>query len=70
MEPAPSSHHCLGQGKILGYIAMDEATCSRCFAPIIWYRTPKRKLMPMNRVSLTTHWSTCPFAKEFKRKKK
>lgn len=56
--------------KILGYIQMDEATCSRCFARIVWYRTPRGKLMPMDKRTLVTHWSTCPHAAVFKKKKK
>jgi len=58
-----------GELKVLGYIKMDDAKCSKCYAPITWYRTPKRKLMPMNRVTLIPHWASCPFAKDFKRGK-
>lgn len=54
--------------KTLGYIAREDGRCSRCRAPITWYRTPNMKLMPFDKETLVTHWSTCPFAKEFRRK--
>lgn len=41
------------------------ATCKGCGAEIFWEKTRSGKMTPVN-ADGTTHWSTCPKAKDFK----
>jgi hypothetical protein len=56
--------------------------CKRCHAEIAWLRMPSGKMNPVNIeatvesrpdgkkvVAAVPHWSTCPFADQFKKKK-
>jgi hypothetical protein len=50
-----------------GYVYSGSAHCRKCNGRILWYKTPvNAKLMPMNPDG-TTHWATCPNAKDFKK---
>lgn len=56
-----------------GYaVEQETARCRKCQAPIRWYRTPKDRLIPMDLPDDTgevkAHFTTCPFADEFRRK--
>jgi len=52
----------------IGYNYSGSGNCRRCKARILWYRTPQGKRMPMN-PDATTHWASCPYAKDFKKQK-
>lgn len=49
-------------------------TCSKCNAQIFWILTANNKKMPVNWMEdpneRESHFATCPFASQFRRKKK
>ena len=56
-----------------GYKFADFGSCRRCKAPVVWYETPRKKLMAFDRDTLEIHSATClqgkaASPKEFKRK--
>jgi hypothetical protein len=57
--------------KAAGYVYDGQSPCRACGVTIHWWITPNNKSMPMD-VSqddnVTSHWSTCPKAKDFKTK--
>jgi len=42
--------------------------CRACHAEIIWVKTAKGNWTPQN-LDYSSHWGTCPAAKQFKKKK-
>jgi len=69
----------------MGYVYDNDGYCKGCGAPIEWWVTPKDKKMPMSvkevkdetkgffapveKVIRVPHWSDCPNAQEFRKKK-
>ena len=69
----------------MGYMFDNDAKCRGCGAEIEWWITPKGKKMPMSvievkdesrvfpqpvlRIERMPHWSTCPNAEDFRKKK-
>jgi hypothetical protein len=51
-----------------GYSYSGSGNCRKCRARILWYRTPNDARIPIN-PDATTHWSSCPYAKDFKKAK-
>lgn len=41
--------------------------CRACQAPIVWVETPRGKRMPVDAVTGTSHFDTCPNADQFRR---
>ena len=54
--------------KEAGYRFEGDGTCSKCGAAIEWWETPRNKKMPVDHGTATPHWSTCPYAEDFKKK--
>lgn len=52
-----------------GYEFENAGRCRACQAEIAWYRTPAGKRMPLDEGTLEPHWSTCPNADDFRKKK-
>jgi hypothetical protein len=52
-----------------GYSYSGSGNCRKCGTRILWYKTPRGKSLPMN-PNATTHWSTCPYARDFRKPKK
>lgn len=50
-----------------GYVFINTGHCRDCKAEIAWYRTPKNSSIPLEEGTLEPHWSTCPFADNFRR---
>lgn len=50
-----------------GYRFESKGKCTGCGATILWYRTPKNRLMPLNE-KLIPHWADCPQRAQFKKK--
>jgi hypothetical protein len=62
----------------LGYKYTGSSACRGCGAEMQWFETPRGKKMPMSAVSgteddesqkLEAHWTVCPNAKDFRKKK-
>jgi hypothetical protein len=53
--------------KDAGYSFEGAAKCKGCGAEIVWYRTPKGKMTPLDEGTLVSHFGTCPKAQDFKR---
>lgn len=56
-----------------GYIFGGTANCAGCQALIEWWRTPKGKRMPIDRMPLddspfVPHFATCPKAQQFRKR--
>jgi len=51
-----------------GYKKMNTSHCQSCNAEMQWYETPRGKKIPMNAGTAIAHFSTCPNAKEFRKK--
>jgi hypothetical protein len=49
-----------------GYIFKSDARCKGCQEMIEWWETPNGKMMPLDKLTLQPHWSTCPKADRFK----
>lgn len=52
-----------------GYQPGKNGKCRACGAEIDWWKTPKGKSIPMDFATATPHWSTCPNADDFRRRK-
>lgn len=52
-----------------GYVYDGSGLCRGCSVKIDWWYTPDNKRMPVDPDTMKPHWSTCPNAKDFKRKK-
>lgn len=52
-----------------GYTPAGDGKCRACGAEIDWWKTPTGKSIPMNFATADPHWSTCPQADSFRRKK-
>lgn len=51
-----------------GYKYQGTGKCRKCQAEINWYETPKGRMMPLD-PDLKPHWSSCPFADDFRKGK-
>lgn len=56
-----------------GYIWTGDGECKGCGDPIMWFRTPNGKNMPVNQMSRGTdevvpHWAVCPEQDSFRKK--
>ena len=52
-----------------GYEFINGGVCRGCRARISWYSTPKGKSIPLDVHTYEPHWSTCPNADDFRKKK-
>jgi len=55
-----------------GYRFDRPAFCGGCGASVLWFRTPKKKFIPIdgsNDGQFVPHWATCPKADDFRRKR-
>jgi len=61
------------EAEMQGYKLERSAKCAGCGAEIDFYRTLNHKLIPIDAdasgKSFVPHWSTCPEASKFRRKK-
>lgn len=57
--------------KKAGYEFTNEKRCSsiKCGEPILWFTTPNGKPMPITKATMEPHWSTCPDAPSFRKRK-
>jgi hypothetical protein len=46
-----------------GYKKLNSIPCADCGAPLVYWRTPNGKRIPMNEGTATGHWGTCPTPK-------
>jgi hypothetical protein len=55
-----------------GYIYVNDSKCKdvECGALIHWYKAPSGQIMPIDSITKTPHWLSCPGAARFRRKKK
>ena len=55
-----------------GYVFKNRARCkgSECGKEILWYETPKHRMVPLDPGTLEVHWATCPNSPNFRGKKK
>ena len=63
----------LNELKAAGYVWDNDADCRGCGDPIMWFRTPSGKKIPMNPMSAgsdsaTAHWSTCTEQDQFRKR--
>jgi len=54
--------------KAAGYRHIGGGKCRRCYADIEWWETPKDRKIPLDAGTFEPHWSTCPYADEFRRR--
>lgn len=55
--------------KAAGYTFEGSSKCKKCPARILWWKTPKGKMMPLDLKTYEPHWGSCPARDEFKKKK-
>lgn len=60
--------------KAAGYVFDNDAECRGCGDPVMWFKTPNGKSIPMNVMQrgsdpAVTHFSTCTEADSFRKAK-
>jgi hypothetical protein len=67
-EKFPQGPKALAQA---GYIYLNDSKCKdpECGALIHWYKTPSGQVMPIDSITKTPHFLSCPGAERFRKKK-